>query len=89
MENIQTEEKILNDLIKSCKQQFGFNVLETKLIRRGWLNLKWKITTDSGIFLPKQYNKKRLKKYNYEELLHAFELQMRLNKKGSYEGQFL
>ncbi|MNW41434.1 hypothetical protein D3C74_185710 [compost metagenome] len=43
------------------------------------LNLKWKITTDSGQqFLLKQYNKKRYSLFNSEDLLFAFSQQIRL-----------
>lgn len=96
MEKVLTEEKVLNDLITTCQQKFGFSVLETMPIKRGWLNLKWKMITDSGVFLIKQYNKARYEKYNHEELLNAFSQQMRLHEKGlpcpkllSYEGQVL
>ncbi|KAA0940466.1 phosphotransferase [Sporosarcina sp. ANT_H38] len=91
-----TEEMVLDDIINTCKRYFGFKVLEAIPIKRGWLNLKWKITTDSSVFLIKQYNKERYKLYNHEKLLVAFSQQMQLHKKGfpcpklySYEGQFL
>ena len=96
MDFLLTEEMVLDDLIDTCKRYFGFNVLEATPIKRGWLNLKWKITTDSGVFLIKQYNKERYKLYNHEKLVVAFSQQMRLHEKGlpcpklySYEGQFL
>ncbi|MEK5068168.1 phosphotransferase [Sporosarcina sp. FSL K6-1508] len=96
MDLVLSEEIVLNDLINTCKRFFGFNVLEATPIKRGWLNLKWRITTDSGVFLIKQYNKERYKKYNRDELLFAFSQQMRLHKGGlpcpklySYEDQFL
>lgn len=96
MDFLLTEEIVLDDLIDTCKRYFGFNVLEATPIKRGWLNLKWKITTDSGVFLIKQYNKERYKLYNHEKLVVAFSQQMRLHEKGlpcpklySYEGQFL
>jgi homoserine kinase type II len=96
MDLVLSEEMVLTDLINTCKRYFGFNVLEATPIKRGWLNLKWKITTDSGVFLIKQYNKERYKKYNHEKLLFALSQQMQLHKKGlpcpklySYDGQFL
>lgn len=46
MEYVLTEEMILKDLINTCKRYFGFIVLDAMPIKRGWLNLKWKITTD-------------------------------------------
>lgn len=91
-----TEESVLNDLINTCNCYFGFKVLDATPIKRGWLNLKWKITTDSGVFLIKQFNKERYKLYHHEELLLAFSQQMRLHSRGlpcpklySHEVQFL
>ncbi|MBS4219917.1 phosphotransferase [Bacillus sp. FJAT-49711] len=78
----ELEEMILNDIIKTCKNLFGFQVFEVVPIKRGWLNLKWKITTSEGVFLVKQYNKERFKLYNLEELLLAFSQQQRLYKQG-------
>ncbi|MEK3886389.1 phosphotransferase [Bacillus sp. FSL K6-3431] len=96
MKSIYTEEMILDDLIKSCRRIFGFTVRKAIPIKRGWLNLKWKVITDSGVYIIKQYNKERYKLYVHEELLFAFSQQMRLFKKGfqcpelsSNEGQFL
>ena len=77
-----SEELILDDILKTCTRLFGFRVVESVPIKRGWLNLKWKVTTDFGIFLIKQYNKKRLKRYNHSELLFAFSQQIRLNNEG-------
>lgn len=82
METMLSEEMIRDDLIKTFQRLFDLNVLESTVIRRGWLNLKWKVTTDSGQFLLKQYNKKRYKLYNPEELLLAFSQQVRLFDKG-------
>nr|WP_231574044.1 hypothetical protein [Paenibacillus sp. FSL R5-0345] len=82
METIFTEEMILEDLIKTFHQSFGLNVIETTSIKRGWLNLKWKVTTDAGEFLFKQYNKERYKLYNPEELLLALSQQIRLYDQG-------
>ena len=82
MERAIAEEQILEDLINTCERYFGFKVFETMPIKRGWLNLKWKITTDSGEFLIKQYNKERYKLYNHEELLQALTHHIRLHNKG-------
>lgn len=82
MKTIIAEETILDDLIKTFHHLFDLNVLESTPIKRGWLNLKWKITTDSGQFLLKQYNEKRYKMYNTEDLLFVFTQQVRLYNKG-------
>ncbi|MCR8632180.1 phosphotransferase [Paenibacillus radicis (ex Xue et al. 2023)] len=82
METMLSEEMIRDDLIKTFQRLFDLNVLEYTPIKRGLLNLKWKVTTDSGQFLLKQYNKKRYKLYNPEELLLAFSQQVRLFDQG-------
>ena len=82
METILTDEMILDDLVKTFLRLFGLNVIETTSIKRGWLNLKWKVMTDAGEFLLKQYNKERYKLYNPEELLIAFSQQIRLYDQG-------
>lgn len=79
METIGSEELILEDLLQTVHRYFGLNVLECTPIKRGWLNLKWKIATDAGEFILKQYNKERYKLYNREDLLLAFAQQVRLN----------
>ncbi|TDF93016.1 phosphotransferase [Paenibacillus piri] len=80
METMLSEEMIRDDLIKTIHRLFNLNVLESTPIKRGWLNLKWKVTTDSGRFLLKQYNKRRLN--NPEALLFAFSQQARLFDQG-------
>lgn len=83
MDTILTETMVFDDIIKTFHRFFNLNVLNSTQIKRGWLNLKWKITTDSGQqFLLKQYNKERYKRFNQEELLFAFTQQVRLNDQG-------
>ncbi|WNS43081.1 phosphotransferase [Paenibacillus sp. MMS20-IR301] len=82
MKTLLTEEMILDDLIKTLHRLFGWSVIETASIKRGWLNLKWKVTTDAGVFLLKQYNKERYKLFNPAELLFAFSQQIRLYEQG-------
>ncbi|NRS50419.1 phosphotransferase [Brevibacillus sp. HB2.2] len=82
MESILTEELILEDLIRASHHFFGLEVIESSPIKRGWLNLKWRVTTESGQFLLKQYNKERFKLYNPEDLKFAFSQQVRLNNQG-------
>ncbi|MNO17199.1 homoserine kinase [compost metagenome] len=77
-----SEEMIRDDLIKTVHRLFDLKVIESTPIKRGWLNLKWKVTTESGEFLLKQYNKKRYKLYNPEELMLAFSQQVRLFDQG-------
>ncbi|MFE5320921.1 phosphotransferase [Paenibacillus sp. NPDC056579] len=80
METMISEEMIRDDLLKTFHRLFNVNVLEATPIKRGWLNLKWIVTTDSGQFVLKQYNKRRLN--NPEALLFAFSQQIRLFAQG-------
>ncbi|MEK3722487.1 phosphotransferase enzyme family protein [Paenibacillus sp. FSL H8-0034] len=82
MGTLWTEEMILDDLLQSFHRFFGLDVIESTPIKRGWLNLKWKIKTEAGNLLLKQYNKERYKKYIPEELLFALSQQVRLYNQG-------
>ncbi|MCM3784804.1 phosphotransferase [Neobacillus mesonae] len=82
MDTIISEEAIREDLIRSFQYFFGINVRSSTPIKRGWLNLKWRLTTDSGHFLIKQYNKERYKLYHPEELQFALSQQERLRELG-------
>ncbi|WP_433750674.1 phosphotransferase [Falsibacillus pallidus] len=90
-----TEDAILSDLLQACERYFRLKVLDASPIKIGYLNLKWKLTTDSGAYLLKQYNQKRLQLYDQKALLEAFQLQMKLYDSGlpcpklhSYEGRY-
>ncbi|ANF96701.1 phosphotransferase [Paenibacillus bovis] len=76
------EDMILNDIIDACVQRMGWQIQSITPIRRGWLNLKWKIHTDSGIYLIKQYNRERFQAYDPAVLEQAFAQQIRLRASG-------
>lgn len=76
------EEEILRDLTETCKQVYGLHILNAMPIKRGWLNLKWKLATDSGLFILKQYNKERFRLYDPDALEHALSQQVRLHERG-------
>ena len=84
MEAISSEKAavIFEDLKEECEYLFSFKVQKSTPIIRGWLNLKWKIETDDGVYLLKQYNKDRYKLYNPDLLLQALQQQQRLHKSG-------
>jgi homoserine kinase type II len=73
---------IYHDLQQYCEHTFGFKIYHAAQINRGFLNLKWKIETSEGIFLLKQYNHERLKKYDMDQLLTALRLQQKLHFEG-------
>lgn len=82
VEQVQADRMILEDLLVSIQRDMGLVVHEAASIRRGWLNLKWKLETDQGTYLLKQYNRERFKLYDEEELLMAFSQQIRLRSRG-------
>ncbi|WP_078379822.1 phosphotransferase [Sutcliffiella halmapala] len=81
METIKND-SILEDILMCCKQLFDMDVTKAVPIHRGWLNLKWKVKTNSGNFLIKQFNKDRFRLYNEKELLYTFSQQKRLYDEG-------
>lgn len=60
----------------------NLDVVYADPIKRGWLNLKWVIGTNKGVFLLKQYNKERLKLSNLDSLSLALSQQIRLYSNG-------
>ncbi|EJL40001.1 putative homoserine kinase type II (protein kinase fold) [Brevibacillus sp. CF112] len=93
---LATEEMILADLTEAVAQFFGLTISKATPINRGWLNLKWKISTEDGSFLLKQYNKDRFALYHSADLALAFSQQARLHAAGlpcpkllAHAGQFL
>lgn len=74
-----SEQLIFDDLVNHIHNLFGFQLRKAEQIKRGWLNLKWKIETDNGTYLLKQYNKERLRKYSISDLRNVFLLQNRLH----------
>jgi homoserine kinase type II len=78
---IQVDEihnEIREDIIETCQGIYGMEVLETDPIYRGWLNLKWRIKTNKGNYLIKQFNKERFRKYSEEVLHFAYTQQEKL-----------
>lgn len=73
---------ILQELQVECESLFEFKIKKVIPIHRGWLNLKWKLETDVGNFVLKQYNKERYKLYDPLTLLQALHQQQRLHNNG-------
>lgn len=78
------EQAVIHPLLLSLQEKsellFGFKILSWAPISLGWLNLKWKLETDQGEFLLKQYHAKRYS--NEDVLIRALEQQQRLFKSG-------
>lgn len=74
----QTAERFLwEDLRKDAEDRFDLYINKNMPIKRGWLNQKWKIETNKGTFLLKQYNKERIKKYELDTIRTALQTQNR------------
>lgn len=79
LDQAQQEERVLDDLKLAFSHHFSSPIREVIPIRRGWLNYKWKIATDFGDFVLKQYNRERYKSYKPETLQLALGQQLRLS----------
>ncbi|MGA5677473.1 phosphotransferase [Bacillus cereus] len=73
---------IFQELKVECETLFEFKIRNVIPIHRGWLNLKWKLETDAGDFVLKQYNQERYKMYNSDLLIQALQQQQRLHNNG-------
>ncbi|MEH7152701.1 phosphotransferase [Bacillus thuringiensis] len=74
---------IFQELKVECETLFEFKIRNAIPIHRGWLNLKWKLETDAGDFVLKQYNQERYKMYNSDLLIQALQQQQRLHNNGA------
>ncbi len=72
------EERIIADL----KQSYGITFNQMTPITGGLLNQKWKLSTDKGELLVKQYSPKRFRREQIERIESALQRQMILEKKG-------
>ncbi|MBC5638480.1 phosphotransferase [Ornithinibacillus sp. BX22] len=82
MKNILSEDALLEEILDTVRSRIHMDFFQAEPIKRGWLNLKWKVYTDQGEFLLKQYNKDRLKKYSIPQLKQIFTQQNRLHHLG-------
>jgi homoserine kinase type II len=94
-----SNEQVLEEIEADIKADFGMRVIDSQLLDKGWLNVKWHITTDHGPIFVKFYHPNRYKldlpekRKKIERTLH---LQQWLHKSGlscpavySFEGQFI
>jgi len=96
MENVKSEDSIREDILGTAHRLFGIRALSVSPIHRGWLNLKWKVTADTGEFVFKQYSPRRYKLHGPEKLQLALERQAELHRRNlpcprllPYEGKLL
>jgi homoserine kinase type II len=69
---------IFTDIKENLESRFKLRVERAASIDKGLLNLKWKIETDKGNFLVKQFNPKRFPTSKLEKVKGALEHQNKL-----------
>jgi homoserine kinase type II len=89
-------EVIYADLQQHCKKMFDMEIYEAIPINKGYLNLKWKIRTNKGTFLLKQYNQERFQTYDWNEVENILNIQQKFYNEGiacpsylTYEGNIM
>jgi homoserine kinase type II len=75
---IISKDSTISDILQTLSPYFLDKVINITPINRGYLNLKWKVTTQEDTYLVKQFNQDRLKKYDLDDLLYALKQQKRL-----------
>lgn len=72
------EDRIIADL----KESYGITFNEVTPVTGGLLNLKWKVCTEKGELLVKQYSPKRFRREQIEKIESALQRQIILQKNG-------
>jgi homoserine kinase type II len=53
--------RVLEEILANIKATFGIRVIDAHLLDKGWLNVKWRLTTDRGPLFVKFYHPNRYK----------------------------
>ena len=77
LEKQAAEHSLWEHLKNDAEHRFELSIYKNTPIKRGWLNQKWKIETNKGTFLLKQYNRERIKKYDLDTIRTALRTQNR------------
>lgn len=73
----------INDIIKrDLKDSYGISCGEITPVTGGWLNKKWKISSDKGDLLIKQYSNERFSMNQIKSIESALQRQIILEKEG-------
>ena len=64
----KTANDILLDLSEAIERLFGLHIDEAIPINMGYLNLKWKIKTEKGIYVIKQISRERYASHDFEKI---------------------
>jgi len=73
---------MLSRILTDLKYSYGINCHETTPITGGWLNQKWKASTDHGELLIKQFSSKRFGPNNLRFIEAALQRQILVEKEG-------
>lgn len=83
-------------MIADLKESYGITVNQITPVTGGFLNLKWRVSTDKGELLVKQYSPMRFQREQIERIEAALQRQMILQKYGvpcpflwQYEGRVI
>lgn len=71
-----------DNIIYDLKDSYGITCNQITPVAGGWLNLKWKVSTDKGDLLVKQYSTERYSKDKIERIETALNRQIVIKKRG-------
>lgn len=69
-------------ILKDVQEAFGLRISAIIPVSGGWLNQKWRVSTDRGELLVKQYSHERFNRRKLNEIEQALERQMILHSEG-------
>lgn len=69
-----------DDIIADLKESYGITCSEINQVTGGWLNQKWKVSTDKGELLVKKYNNERFSSKQLEKIESALQRHIILEK---------
>ena len=73
----------MNDVIfRDLQKAFGVKAQRIESVSGGWLNKKWRVTTDAGEILIKQYSHERFSRRKIDDIEQALARQMILHDAG-------
>ncbi|SFJ69326.1 Predicted kinase, aminoglycoside phosphotransferase (APT) family [Paenibacillus sp. UNC496MF] len=71
-------ERLAQEIAGELKRRFGLTAQEAVTIDKGWLNVKWRMTTDRGPLFVKYYHPERYKLHANPERRKGIERNLRL-----------
>lgn len=68
---------IYQDLGQACESLFGLQLQNPTALKLGLMNLKWKVDTNQGTFVLKQFSRERYERYDIDQLAKEQEFALR------------